>query len=760
MSEELAGSSFDAFVDDAAVELARLSASQGKSRRVALQDGKVLDLARMSGVEYSFYVEPELFLPDGVDVTWYGDDRRVQGAVVFRNGDYIEIWFDSEIGGDLSNVEVYAGVPDFLDILSTRLQERRGNPSPLALELMEARLSHAKSAVAWPEEPADYASEILKRHLVFVWGPPGTGKTYTLAEVARRLVLAGRRVLMISNTNVAVDQAVIELAKGIDGSGKVVSRFGVPKDKRIVGNDRLSSYEMALAQKHDLRERRDALLDERKRANPVQRRLINEELGNLRNEVRSLERSIVSKADFVATTIAKASMENIIYGNSFDTVLFDEAGMALIPQVAFAACLARNRFVCFGDFRQLPPIVKDAVAPKLATDVYEWVGITDAVDRGMGHRLLVSMETQHRSHPAIADFVGNHLYAGRLRTAESSIPRNRTISLAEPLPGCPMVLVDTTGYPTRSLPEPRETGSYSHHNIFHAFLSVHIAMLARRGCVDRDDDEDSVAIITPYAAQARLIRGILRSIKGEASGIRCSTVHGFQGSSAQVVVFDTVDAFEKRFKIGMPLSSVEHRKADRLVNVALTRARGKVVVLANLESMSRSLRERDDLLLKTLLTKIPARVSGTSVDGTILKKAVGIECLDNSRSMGKLQEDIASARKSILLNVPCMRAGGRAHVTELRNALLKAIGRGIKIVARGDLKLFDGLSIGVLEESEETPYAFHPLCVLDERIVWYGPPLMGGQIKGNTPAKGIACWRIESREVASFIEKRVAARMR
>ena len=239
-------------------------------------------------------------------------------------------------------------------------------------------------------------------------------------------------------------------------------------------------------------------------------------------------------------------MESVIYEGRYDAVLFDETGMALVPQIAFAACLAKEHMVCFGDFRQLPPIVDETVSPKLATDVYDWVGITNAVNQGKSHRLLVSMEVQRRSHPLIAEFVSSHLYGGHLVTASESVKRNQLIAAAEPLPGIAMVLVDTSGYPTRVLHEPRSTHSFSHYNIFHALLDVRLALLAKRSCVERMGDEDFVAIITPYAAQARFIRGILRSLGQDADGIRCSTVHGFQGSSAQVVVFDTVDAQDRK----------------------------------------------------------------------------------------------------------------------------------------------------------------------------------------------------------------------
>ena len=266
-----ANTSFAAFVDDAVAELNAMSEKQRHTRQLLLQNGRLLDSNRMSGVEYAFSIEPEVYLPDGVDVTWCGDGRRVQGSVVFRSGDIVEIWFESQIGRNISNIEVFVGVPDFLDILATRLKTHRLSTSIMANELIKASRQRTHNVIEWSPTGTDYATEILDMGLCFVWGPPGTGKTYTLSEVAYRLIMDGKRVLMISNTNVAVDQAVIELSNKLGDGRRVLARFGVPKDMRIVGNARLSSYEMALSDAPGLRKRRDALLEEKKSAKPAQR---------------------------------------------------------------------------------------------------------------------------------------------------------------------------------------------------------------------------------------------------------------------------------------------------------------------------------------------------------------------------------------------------------------------------------------------------------------------------------------------------------
>ncbi|MBT5611397.1 MAG: ATP-binding domain-containing protein [Lentisphaerae bacterium] len=91
---------------------------------------------------------------------------------------------------------------------------------------------------------------------------------------------------------------------------------------------------------------------------------------------------------------------------------------------------------------------------------------------------------------------------------------------------------------------------------------------------------DSIAVITPYVAQARLIREHLREDGLGDTGVQCSTVHRFQGNERDIVILDTVDATP--FRPGILLAGEgPHGSALNLLNVSISRARGKLVVLAD-----------------------------------------------------------------------------------------------------------------------------------------------------------------------------------
>ena len=77
---------------------------------------------------------------------------------------------------------------------------------------------------------------------------------------------------------------------------------------------------------------------------------INNRINKIRDYLSEQEKELIHKSAFVATTVSKATVDKAIYTQRFDVVIFDEASMAYVPQVIFAAGIAKNYFVCLGDF--------------------------------------------------------------------------------------------------------------------------------------------------------------------------------------------------------------------------------------------------------------------------------------------------------------------------------------------------------------------------------------------------------------------------
>ena len=154
---------------------------------------------------------------------------------------------------------------------------------------------------------------------------------------------------------------------------------------------------------------------------------------------------MIQNSAFVATTVSKATVDKAIYNQRFDVVIFDEASMAYVPQIVFAASIAKNYFVCLGDFRQLPAIVQNNAEERLTRDIFEYTGITDAVENDQGHEWLVMLDLQYRMHQDIADFVSEHMYHGKLKTSERIAESREEIAKCHPCPDSAMSLIDLSG---------------------------------------------------------------------------------------------------------------------------------------------------------------------------------------------------------------------------------------------------------------------------------------------------------------------------
>jgi hypothetical protein len=154
---------------------------------------------------------------------------------------------------------------------------------------------------------------------------------------------------------------------------------------------------------------------------------------------------------------------------------------------------------------------------------------------------------------------------------------------------CPIKIVSSTRHDRGVRPHSWKTFSAQGErpncriNVITADLSVDLARRAVRA------GAESVAIITPYVDQARAIRARLKERAGDqvdGRRIECSTIHRFQGQERDVVILDTVDA--EPMKPGVLLSERgAHSTAQNLINVAISRARGKLIVVADVRYFER-----------------------------------------------------------------------------------------------------------------------------------------------------------------------------
>jgi Cdc6-like AAA superfamily ATPase len=424
---------------------------------------------------------------------------------------------------------------------------------------LETRLNAEQAAAL---DLADRAED-----LALVHGPPGTGKTTVLVEVIRRAAARGEQVLAAAPSNLAVDNLVERLA----ASGLDCVRVGHPArvlpavlehtlEARVQGHEaaRIAKglVEEAIALRRSARKRRQ-------RRGPgrfSEARAGERDARALLAEARALEAraeaEVLSRAQVVLSTLTSLEAPALA-GRRFPLAVVDEATQAVEPAVLLAL-LRAERAVLAGDHLQLPPTVLSAAAQAggLGVSLFERLVALH------GDAIKVTLAEQHRMNRRIMAFPSEALYGGALRAHPAVAERA--------LDGAPLEVVDTSG---RGFEEETPEGSDSKQNPGEAELvAAEVEALLARGLAPAD-----VAVIAPYDAQVQRLRQLLAAWLD--AGLEVDTVDGFQGREKEAVVVSLVRA-NADGEVGF-LADV------RRMNVALTRARSKLVVVGDGATVSR-----------------------------------------------------------------------------------------------------------------------------------------------------------------------------
>jgi superfamily I DNA and/or RNA helicase len=411
---------------------------------------------------------------------------------------------------------------------------------------------------------------LVAEDVALIHGPPGTGKTTVLVEIARQAVLRGEKVLACAASNAAVDL----LAQRMDAQGLMVVRLGHPArvdesvqditlDARIEAHERYQLGRELVREATRLMAQARKQLDRGRSADRYalarQARYDAKQLfAEARVHERAAEAEILEKAQVVAATATSLTPERL-RGHRFDLALLDEASQAHEP-IALLPFEHADRVVLAGDPQQLPPTVvsQEAVKLGLGTSLFERLLAT----HGDGIKQLLTV--QHRMNEAIEAFSNGRFYGGAL-VAHPSVAHH----LLCDLPGVardertvqPLAFVDTagTGYNEEAPPE-----SASKRNPGEAKLvEQEVEALLKAGL-----KPEQIGVISPYEGQVRLLSDLLRH-----DGLEIDTVDAFQGREKEAIVVSLVRS-NNDSELGF-LADV------RRLNVALTRARRRLVVIGD-----------------------------------------------------------------------------------------------------------------------------------------------------------------------------------
>ena len=470
----------------------------------------------------------------------------------------------------------------------------------LDFDAHEPSASDPLSTLALPglgSDQRDAVAASLQPDLRFIWGPPGTGKTLALAAAVRARVENDESVLVVATSNAAVDVAMVRVAGQLEGNehlenGRVL-RLGIPQLEEAQACHDILPDEIIRRRQPALVERRDDLHGERRRLgdliNAVDSKAEQQELAKkldaVRAELSELERRIkeaqvelLLNAKVVGSTLARLVIDETLWGWPRNAVFVDEASMAGMPYLLAIALSRPQNLSCFGDFRQLPPIAQSRsnVAKKwFARDVFETAGVVSRIENNDRDPRLSTLRLQYRMGEQIADTVGDLAYFGMLRTDPPAEEAASRIATVPPAGGQQVVLVDTSDLSGACLKEPNPL-SWSRFNAVAAAVAATVAQeLVGAGI-------EGVGLVSPYRAQSRVLQSMVR---GEPR-LMAATVHMFQGSERDGMVIDLTDSWPQERP-----SALTGRIPDtslRLLNVAMSRAKGKLVICVDLDFVRRT----------------------------------------------------------------------------------------------------------------------------------------------------------------------------
>ncbi len=401
--------------------------------------------------------------------------------------------------------------------------------------------------------------------------------------------------------------------------------------------------------------------------------------------VRDLRLSLLDRARIVATTATHAMLSSKdLHG--FDAVLIDEASMLPLPLCFLLSGWARERVVIAGDFRQLPAIARSdspVVQQWYSRDVFECAGVIDLVDEQREHPAVATLTTQFRSHETLCSLINNRFYGGILQTktdsaAERYIYRDPLAYLNR----SPVVLVDTS-----ELSPWGEVLNGSKLNFIHALVVRKLALLLSAHGIALLPD--ALGVIVPYRAQADLTRCLLDECSLGAS-VSVGTVHKFQGSEREAIILDLTESAPH--VLGSFLNPRSLRESGaRLLNVALSRARRHMIVVANLRHLRAQLR-MSSIMWGVLddLERVGYKLSASDVIGEQIfsnpsrevRDSPGIlafQAFDEALFMPALVTDIIEASSDIVISSDRISQ----RVATVVTALLEGpIARGVRVMVR------------------------------------------------------------------------------
>ena len=445
-------------------------------------------------------------------------------------------------------------------------------------------------------------------------GPPGTGKTTTLVESIVQFQKLGKRILVCCDSNQGVDNILEKISKY---SSSVV-RIGNPSridtklseltlDFMLEQNDfykeaqdlysQIDLYHKQQEQhqrptKDLTRGLNDAQIiksaRERRSSRGVSAPLMKKMgqwlelqymIKELQEKIKRFERyaieEILNSKEIICSTNSFAGGDLLeeyisLTKKNFDIVVIDEATQSVEPSCLIPALFA-PKLILAGDHKQLPPTVLSPNAKELEYSLFERL-----INIYTNKRSLI-LNTQYRMNQEIMQFSNNHYYNNKLLCGDE----NKNWKLEnDPFSSKPLIFIDSS-----QGQEMKKENSTSYYNLHEVGLVEKVV----NKYLSQALKPQSLGIITPYNSQVQELKKIINP------EIKVSSIDGFQGGEREIIILSFVRSNVKE-EIGF-------LKDSRRLNVALTRAKKKMILIGNSKTLSSS-KEYKDLLELCEMVKI------------------------------------------------------------------------------------------------------------------------------------------------------------
>lgn len=493
------------------------------------------------------------------------------------------------------------------------------------------------------------------------------------------------------------------------------------------------------------------------------------ELEIVRQHLMELEKQAIMQASIVGTTLAKSYLSDVLRQRRFDTVILDEASMASIPSLWCASLLADRAIIIVGDFLQLPPIV---IAPskikdtEIETNAGKWLGKDIFYHSGMQKAAeskktkphnFVMLNEQFRMEKEIAD-IANMYYGDKYGGLKSNDRLPFRVKLRQEFydwfPGQPekhcVQLIDTESLNAWVTGVPQGKG-HSRLNHMSAAVCVDLAFYFLQNKLKdtaNTERKTRVLIVAPYKPHVVRINKLIeieyanRGIKDYPELIRAGTIHSFQGSEADIVIFDLV-IDEPHWKANLFMTDKDvNEDLKKMFNVAITRARFKLYVVGNFNYCQK--RAKDNALA-ALLSKLQNEMHLEKVDAKAILPRLSFTREDEYKQkdhisgkhlicrefsfLGLFISDIHSCQNRIIIYSPFISENRLAelvpHFSDLINqgkqivVVTKAMSeRGKREVAQYKKSEIELNKIGVAVVHKKGMH--EKVIFIDDTIVWMG----------------------------------------